>query len=159
MRTAKWIGKHAPRFEDLVSGAVCGGRAGRPAGPVPLAPFKAPERIVPRRAGRLRRGPSPDSVPPRETDDKFRFPRLEYRWLSDQGGTIFGKRTAKHTRYVEQRATSANQAPVVRAVTDDVTFSTQDCVLQGNCVQTATRMRSTIHVRSLHHLTSPRTYY
>jgi|SRR5712692_9399592 len=40
----------------------------------------------------------------------------------------------------------------MRAVTDHVTFSTQDRVLQGNCIETPARLKSAIHLGTLHHI-------
>lgn len=92
--------------------------------------------LVPMRTrsrGRLGRDFSPDPVCPDETQHKFGLHRLQNRG-SEQRCSVPWKSTAKHSRYVEQRAAPANQAPVVRTVTDDVAFGTQDRVLQGDCV-------------------------
>src|SRR5712692_1154214 len=50
-----------------------------------------------------------------------------------------------------------HQTPV-RAVTGHITFSTQDRVLQGNCIETPARLKRAIQLGTLHHITSPRTY-
>src|SRR6266849_6166821 len=81
---------------------------------------------------------------------------LQCLWGS-QGSAILTKTPAEHASYVEQRAAPAHQAPVVRAVTNHVTFSTQDRVLQGNRIETHARLKRAIQLGSLHHITSPRT--
>jgi hypothetical protein len=47
---------------------------------------------------------------------------------------------------------------VVRTVADNITFSAQDSVLQGTCIETPARLKRAIQLGTLHHITSPRTY-
>jgi hypothetical protein len=103
--------------------------------------------------GELGRDSSSDSVRPRKTQHTFGMRRSHDRG-PDQARAVSGKSATQHARYVEKRGAPANQAPVVWAVTNDVTFSTQDRVLQGNRVETPTRLRSANHIRTLHHRTS-----
>jgi hypothetical protein len=57
-----------------------------------------------------------------------------YGLRGNQGCTILGKISSKHSSYVEQRAAAANQALIMGAVTDNVAFGTQHGVLQGHCI-------------------------
>src|SRR5438309_4510694 len=76
---------------------------------------------------------------------------LQFWFLcGNQSRAILGKIPAEHVRDVEQRAAPAHQATVVRTVTDHVTLSTQDRVLQGNCIETPASLRTAIHPGTIH---------
>jgi hypothetical protein len=47
---------------------------------------------------------------------------------------------------VKQRAAPADQACVVRAVADDISFGTQHSILQGNRVETSASLRGIIQM-------------
>lgn len=53
----------------------------------------------------------------------------------DQSCPAPGKVPAKHTSDVEQRATAANQASILRTVSDAIALGAQDSVLQANCIE------------------------
>ena len=72
----------------------------------------------------------------------------------NQGCPFHGKSAAEHSGYVDQGSAPANHTPVVWAVADHVTFSTQHRVLQGNCIEASTHFRNAIRTRILHHRTS-----
>jgi hypothetical protein len=74
-----------------------------------------------------------DSLRPWKGQYDFWFFRLQCHW-PDQGCPVAGKSTAKHTRYVDQRAAPTDHTSIVWTVADHVAFSTQDGVLQGNRV-------------------------
>jgi hypothetical protein len=53
----------------------------------------------------------------------------------NQSRPILGKIPAEHASDVKQRAASTHQTPVVRAVTDNITFGAQDGILQRDRIE------------------------
>ena len=68
-------------------------------------------------------------------------------------GCLMRKVAPKHPSDVEHRAAPADQACVVRTVTDNVAFRTQHRVLQSDRVETSASFRG-IRMRTVHHRTS-----
>jgi hypothetical protein len=86
-----------------------------------------------------------DPVHSRKSQNQFR-----HLGLLDPGfdprGPILRKVPAEHTSYVEKRATPADQAYIVGAVTDNVTFSTQHGILQRNRIENPAPFSSAFHL-------------
>src|ERR1035438_82563 len=72
----------------------------------------------------------------------------------NQGRTILWKVAPKHAGDVKQRAAPADQAYIMRAITDHVTCRAQDGILQRNGIEKPAPFRGTIHLSALHDRTS-----
>jgi len=53
-----------------------------------------------------------------------------HRFFGNQTRTLLRKVSPEHAGYVEQRTATANQTPIMWAVTDHITFSAQHGILQ-----------------------------
>jgi hypothetical protein len=62
---------------------------------------------------------------------------------------------AEHARYIHKRAAPADQAGIMRAVTDNLALGTQDGIFQRNRIEKS----RTFHLRPLHHRTSRKVYF
>src|SRR5258707_11214543 len=90
---------------------------------------------------------------PRKCQHEFSFLLLRFFRLG-QTSPILGKGASQYPRYVEERRTAANQAPVMRAITNNVAFGTQDRILQRYSIQRLNAKGDIVRILSLHHRTS-----
>jgi len=89
----------------------------------------------------------------RKSQQQIRRSGLSSLWF-DQGSPVRRKLAAKQMSDVEQRGASANQASVMRTVTDNIALGAQDRILKSNSIQRSTYFGEIVRILFVHHRTS-----
>lgn len=85
----------------------------------------------------------------RERGHTFRFFQFSKR-SPDQRCTVAREIASEDSRNVEQRTAATNQANIMRAVADHITFCTQHCILEGYAISRTISGGQATDIRPIH---------
>jgi hypothetical protein len=85
----------------------------------------------------------------RERGHTFRFFQFSQR-SPDQRCTVAREIASEDPRNIEQRTAATNQANIMRAVADHITFCTQHGILEGYGISRTISGGQAIHIRPIH---------